>query len=190
MLSDRPAIDPSASPAPRPAPLAGIALPPGPGRRLSATMSASPGSAPFTSFSRRRRITRPSLCAGITTVVTSKDYARPRPAADSNWRCARNLFPRPQGHSTEYPGVYPDIHAGLLRSMMRNPSARGILAIRHGRCLHGWMPDCCRYASCPRSSSAPYGLPRPPHDLPRDPWPRKAARLPCRRAPRARGQLG
>ena len=34
-------------------------------------------------------------------------------------------------HSPEYPGVYPDILAGLLRSIMRNPSACGILAIRH-----------------------------------------------------------
>jgi hypothetical protein len=36
-------------------------------------------------------------------------------------------------HSPEYPGVYPDIRAGLLRFIIRwNPSARGILAIRHG----------------------------------------------------------
>src|ERR1700732_1587396 len=34
-------------------------------------------------------------------------------------------------HSPEYPGVYPDIPAGLLRSIMRNSAARGILAIRH-----------------------------------------------------------
>jgi hypothetical protein len=33
-------------------------------------MSISPGSAPFMSCWRRRRITRPSLCAGITTDVT------------------------------------------------------------------------------------------------------------------------
>ena len=38
-------------------------------------------------------------------------------------------------HSLEYADVYPDIRAGLLRSIMRNASARGILAIRHGTLL-------------------------------------------------------
>jgi hypothetical protein len=41
-------------------------------------MSISPGSAPFVSCSRRRQITRPSLCAGITTVVTTQHYQRRR----------------------------------------------------------------------------------------------------------------
>ena len=47
-------------------------------------------------------------------------------------------------HSPEYPGVYPDIQAGLLRFIIRwNPSARGILAIRHGTLpsrLDAWWP--------------------------------------------------
>ena len=38
-------------------------------------------------------------------------------------------------HSLEYADVYPDIRAGLLRSIMRNASARGILTIRHGTLL-------------------------------------------------------
>jgi hypothetical protein len=36
-----------------------------------------------------------------------------------------------RAHSPKYPGVYPDIQAGLLRSIMRNPAARGISAIPH-----------------------------------------------------------
>jgi hypothetical protein len=47
-------------------------------------------------------------------------------------------------HSLEYPGVYVDIQAGLLRAIMRKPAARGILAVRHRTCLHGWMPGCFR----------------------------------------------
>jgi hypothetical protein len=46
-------------------------------------------------------------------------------------------------HSPEYPGVYPHIQAGLLRFIMRNPSARGILANRHGMLpsrLDAWLP--------------------------------------------------
>jgi hypothetical protein len=34
-------------------------------------------------------------------------------------------------HSPEYPGVYPDIQTGLLRFIMLNLPARGILADRH-----------------------------------------------------------
>src|SRR5947209_13352254 len=44
----------------------------------------------------------------------------------------RDIYFRGRGeHSPEYPGVYPDIQTGLLRSITRNPAARGILAIRH-----------------------------------------------------------
>ena len=45
-------------------------------------------------------------------------------------------------HSPEYPDVYPDIQAGLLRFIMQNPSVRGILAIRHGMLpsrLDAWL---------------------------------------------------
>ena len=50
-------------------------------------MSISPGSAPFMNCSRRRRrlITRPSLRAGITTVVTSRDCRRRRRGAAGRW---------------------------------------------------------------------------------------------------------
>jgi len=34
-------------------------------------------------------------------------------------------------HRPEYPDVYPNIRAGLLRFIMRNPPTLGILAIRH-----------------------------------------------------------
>jgi len=47
--------------------------------------------------------------------------------------------------SPEFSLFYPDIQAGLLRSIMRNPSAGGILAIRHGMLpyrLDAWY---CRY---------------------------------------------
>jgi hypothetical protein len=36
-----------------------------------------------------------------------------------------------RGRSLKCSGVYPDIRAGLLRSITRNPSARGISAILH-----------------------------------------------------------
>jgi hypothetical protein len=52
-------------------------------------------------------------------------------------------FPGHREHSPEYPGVYLDIQAGLLRFIMRNPSARGILANRHGMLpsrLDAWLP--------------------------------------------------
>lgn len=47
-------------------------------------------------------------------------------------------------HSPEYPGVYPDIQAGLLRFMMLNPSAHGISADRHATLparLTAWLPS-------------------------------------------------
>jgi hypothetical protein len=36
-----------------------------------------------------------------------------------------------RAHSPKYSGVYPDIQAGPLRSIMRNPAACGISAIPH-----------------------------------------------------------
>jgi hypothetical protein len=84
------------------------------------------------SCSRRRRITRPSLCAGIITVVTSQHYERPgRPRAVIG-DTQGDLFRRPKGHYPEYRRVYPNIRAGLFRSIMPNPPARGILALQHG----------------------------------------------------------
>jgi hypothetical protein len=41
-------------------------------------------------------------------------------------------------HNPEYPGVYPDIQAGLLRFIMLNPAARGISADGHAT-LPGWL---------------------------------------------------
>jgi hypothetical protein len=83
------------------------------------------------SCSRRRRITRPSLCAGITTVVTTQHYERqrrPRAAIDD---APGDYFRGYRERSPKYPRVYPDIQAGLLRSITRNPAACGISAIRH-----------------------------------------------------------
>jgi hypothetical protein len=36
-----------------------------------------------------------------------------------------------RAHSLKYSGVYPDIQAGPLPCIMRNPAARGISAIPH-----------------------------------------------------------
>ncbi len=64
---------------------------------------------------------------------------RPRTAIGN---ASEDLFPRPHGHNSEYADVYLDIQADLLRSIMRNPSVRGILAIRHGMLpsrLNAWL---------------------------------------------------
>jgi hypothetical protein len=53
-------------------------------------------------------------------------------AAESNLMMRQEIYFRsPREHSPKHPGVYPDIQTGLLRSIIRNPSACGILAIRH-----------------------------------------------------------
>src|SRR5216683_5285251 len=108
-------------------------------------MSISPGSAPFMSCSRRRRITRPSLCAGITTVVTSHIMNDGGGRGQQLMMRQEIYFRDHRERSPEFSLFYPDIQAGLLRSIMRNPSAGGILAIRHGMLpyrLDAWY---CRY---------------------------------------------
>jgi hypothetical protein len=75
-------------------------------------MSISPGSTPFMNCSRRRRrlITRPSLRAGITTVVTSRDCRRRRRARRAVANASGDLLPRPQAAGKQaYRAVYSDI---------------------------------------------------------------------------------
>lgn len=62
-------------------------------------------------------------------------------------------------HYPEYPRVYLDVRARLLRSIMRNLPARGILAIRLERCLHGvmsesWLPGRLSMVGCQRADAA------------------------------------
>src|ERR1700677_3275031 len=89
-------------------------------------MSISPGSAPFMSFSRRRRITGPSLCAGITTVVTQWIMHDDSGRGQQLVMRKEIYFRDHREHSPEYADVYPDIRAGLFHSIMRNPSACGV----------------------------------------------------------------
>src|SRR6202034_4248725 len=59
-------------------------------------------------------------------------------------------------HSPEYPGVYLHIRAGLLRSIIQNPSARGISVIQYRTPPSGPdAPGCCWYGALRTAGTRP-----------------------------------